>query len=125
MQDAKYHVTKSPQDESHPKETSTNSDFPVTTTAVDTTSKEPGGHSYPGLTTINIRYSGFGSEVEILKKVFDDHTKILHILESNIRQACTEPLMKHENKMKSGEHQDLQMRVVLRPSYKVSKKYDL
>lgn len=92
--------------------------FPATTTA-DTTAKEPGADSYPGLATIDV-HSGFGNEVELLKKEFDDYGKILQILEGNIRQACTDPLMKHANKMKSGDNEDLQLRVVLRPSYKVS-----
>ena len=116
MQDANYHVTNLQpwQRIANPTDTAT------TTVAADTTAKEPGADFHPGLATIDIRYSGYGSEVELLKNVFDDHTKILKILEDNIRQACTEPLMKHENKMKPGERLELQLRVVLRPSYKVS-----
>ena len=91
------------------------------TTIADTTAKETGGDSYPGTATIDIRYSGYGNEVELLKKVFDDTGKILQILEGNIRQACTDPLMKHANKMRPGEKQELQLRVVLRSSYKVRK----
>ena len=119
MQDVNYHnVPKSPKDASQQKETFPNP-YPAPTTAADTPAKEPGADYHAGLATIDIRYSGYGSEVELLKKAFEDHTKILHILEGNIRQACTEPLMRHENKMKSGEHLDLQLRVVLKPSYKV------
>lgn len=124
MQDASYHVTrasrqnlkkKKPLDStpSSPTETST-----TNTTAGDKTVQGSGSDYHPGLATIDIRYSGFGSEIELLKEVFDDHTKILHILEGNIRQACTEPLMKHANKMEPGEHLQLQMRVELKPSYK-------
>lgn len=121
MQDANYHVTRSAKDDLQPRRGFANPAYPATTTAAaDTTAKEPGADYHPGLATIDIRYSGYGSEVELLKKVFDDHTKILKILEDNIRQACTEPLMKHENKMKTGERVELQLRVVLRPSYKVS-----
>ena len=126
MQDASYHVTrasrqnlkkKKPLDSapSSPTETPT-----TNTTAGDKTVQGSGSDYHPGLATIDIRYSGFGSEIEPLKEVFDDHTKILHILEGNIRQACTEPLMKHANKMEPGEHLQLQMRVELKPSYKVS-----
>jgi len=119
MQDVNYHVIRKPlKDDSQQKHTFTDPASSATTTVADTPVKDPGAEYYPGVATIDIRYSGYGNEVEILKKVFDDHTKILHILEGNIRQACTEPLMKHENKMKSGEHQELQLRVVLRPSYK-------
>lgn len=118
MQDVNYHnVPKSPKDASQQKETFPNP-YLAPTTAADTPAKEPGADYHAGLATIDIRYSGYGSEVELLKKAFEDHTKILHILEGNIRQACTEPLMRHENKMKSGEHLDLQLRVVLKPSYK-------
>ena len=70
---------------------------PAPTTSADTPAKEPGADYYPGLATIDIRYSSYGSEISLLKEVFEDHTKILHILEGNIRRACTEPLMKHEN----------------------------
>ena len=92
---------------------------PAPTPSADTPVKDAGADYYPGLATIDIRYSGYGSEISLLKEVFEDHTKILHILEGNIRRACTEPLMKHESKMKAGEHLDLQLRVVLKPSYKV------
>jgi len=123
MQDVNYHVIRKPlKDDSQQKQTFTDPASSATTTVADTPAKDPGAEYYPGLATIDIRYSGYGNEVEILKKVFHDHAKILHILEGNIRQACTEPLMKHENKMKSGEHQELQPRVVLRPSYKVRNK---
>lgn len=119
MQDVNYHDLRKPaKNNQQPNQTVINP-YPVATTAATTPAEESGADYHPGLATIDIRYSGYGSEVEILKKAFEDHTKILHILEGNIRQACTEPLMKHENKMKSGEHQELQLRVVLRPSYKV------
>ena len=87
----------------------------------DTTGKEPGTDWNPGVAAIDIRYSGYGTEVELLKQVFGDFGKILHVLEDNIRLACTDPLMKHANKMKSGESQELQLRVVLRSSYKVGR----
>jgi len=110
-----------------PKPT-TDAAFPQTTdrqlsktATADTTAKETGGDWYPGTATIDIRYSGYGNEIELLKKVFEDTGKILQILEGNIRQACTDPLMKHANKMKPGESQELQLRVVLRSSYKVRK----
>ena len=103
-------------------------DFPETrdnqlseTTTADTTTKETGGDSYPGTATIDIRYSGYGNEVELLRTVFDDTGRILQVLEGNIRQAVTDPLMKHANKMRPGESQELQLRVVLRSSYKVRK----
>ena len=99
-----------------------NADFPETTDkqlSETTTAKETGTDSYPGTATIDIRYSGYGNEVELLKKVFDDTGKILQILEGNIRQACTDPLMKHASKMRPGDNQELQLRVVLRSSYKV------
>ena len=126
MQDANYHVTRLAKDDLQPRQGFANPAYPATTTATaDTTAKEPGADYHPGLATIDIRYSGYGNEVELLKKVFDDHTKILKILEDNIRLACTEPLMKHENKMKTGERVELQLRVVLRPSYKVSYEHSL
>ena len=78
------------------------------TTTEDTTPKEPGTASFPGHATINVQYSGFGDEVELLRKVFDDYGKILRVLEGDIRQACTEPLMKHSKKMKAGDTEELQ-----------------
>ena len=116
MPDVNYHELPKPaKDDSH----RTISNPASATTAADATAKESGADSYPGIATIDIRYSGYGNEVEVVKKVFDDYGKILQILEGNIRQACTDPLMKHANKMRSGENQELQLRVVLRSSYKV------
>ena len=127
MQDANYHVTRASRQNSQPKSTvGTNPHSPAATMRTTiapvevTTGKGTGIDYHPGLTTIDIRFSRLGSEIEVLKEVFDDHTKILHILEGNIRQACTDPLMKYENKMKPGDRLELQMRVVLKPSYKVS-----
>lgn len=127
MQDANYHVTRASRQNSQPKSTvGTNPHSPAVTMRTTiapvevTTGKGTGIDYHPGLTTIDIRFSRLGSEIEVLKEVFDDHTKILHILEGNIRQACTDPLMKYENKMKPGDRLELQMRVVLKPSYKVS-----
>ena len=116
--DVNYHELPKPR-KHHSPETTDNQ--LSETTIADTTAKETGGDSYPGTATIDIRYSGYGNEVELLKKVFDDTGKILQILEGNIRQACTDPLMKHANKMRPGEKQELQLRVVLRSSYKVRK----
>lgn len=125
MQDANYHVTRASRQNSQPKSTvGTNPHSPAATMRTTiapvevTTGKGTGIDYHPGLTTIDIRFSRLGSEIEVLKEVFDDHTKILHILEGNIRQACTDPLMKYENKMKPGDRLELQMRVVLKPSYK-------
>ena len=126
MQDANYHVTRTSRENSQPKSTvGTIPHSPAATTpfaapVAVTPVKGTGNDCYPGLTTIDIRYSRLGSEIEVLKEVFDDHTKILHVLEGNIRQACTDPLMKYENKMKRGDRLELQMRVALKPSYKVS-----
>lgn len=108
--DANYHVLPSSLQNSEP--------HPAETTTEDTTPKEPGAGSFPGHATIGVHYSGFGNEVEILRQVFDDYGKILQVLEGDIRRACTEPLMKHSKKMKAGDIEDLQLRVVLRPSYK-------
>lgn len=116
VRDVNYHELPKPMKEN--SQTTTGDQSPATTIA-ETTEKEPGTDFYPGVATIDIRYSGYGNEVELLKKVFDDFGKILHVLEGNIRLACTDPLMKHANKMKSGESQELQLRVVLRSSYKV------
>ena len=118
MPDVNYHVLPKPTTGDSPE--TTDNQLSATTTA-DTTAKESGADSYPGTATIDIRYSGYGNEVELLKRVFDDSGKILQTLEGNIRQACTDPLMKHANKMKPGENQELQLRVVLRSSYKVRK----
>lgn len=115
--DVNYHELPKPMKDDSSE--MTDNQLPATTTA--DIAKEPGADSYPGIATIDIRYSGYGNEVELLKKVFDDSGKILQILEGNIRQACTDPLMKHANKMKPGENQELQLRVVLRSSYKVRK----
>ena len=111
MADVNYHVLPSPSQNSQ--------HYPIRTTTEDTTPKEPGTASFPGHATINVQYSGFGDEVELLRKVFDDYGKILRVLEGDIRQACTEPLMKHSKKMKAGDTEELQLRVVLKPSYKV------
>ena len=116
--DVNYHEIPKPTREADFPQT-TDSQFSKATTADAT--KETGSDWYPGTATIDIRYSGYGDEVELLKKVFDDTRKILQVLEGNIRQACTDPLMKHANKMKPGERQELQLRVVLRSSYKVKK----
>ena len=114
--DVNYHEIPKTKKDDFPE--TTDSQLDETTTA-HTTAKETGGESYPGTATIDIRYSGYGNEVEQLKEVFGDTGKILQIMESNIRKACTDPLMKHANKMKPGENQELQLRVVLRSSYKV------
>lgn len=113
--DVNYHELPKPTKHNSPE--TTDNQLSETTTA-DTTAKETAGDSYPGTATIDIRYSGYGNEVELLKKVFDDTGKILLVMEGNIRQACTDPLMKHANKMRPGENQELQLRVVLRSSYK-------
>ena len=118
MPDVNYHELPKPTKDDFPE--ARNNQLSETTTAA-TTTKESGGDSYPGTATIDIRYSGYGNEVELLRKVFDDTGKILQILEGNIRQACTDPLMKHASKMRPGENQELQLRVVLRSSYKVRK----
>ena len=116
VRDVNYHELPKPTKNNSQK---TTADQSPATIIADTTEKEPGTDSYLGTATIDIRYSGYGNEVEVLKKVFDDFGKILHVLEGNIRLACTDPLMKHATKMKSGESQELQLRVVLRSSYKV------
>lgn len=116
VRDVNYHDLPKPMKDNSQKPTV---DQSPASSIVDTTEKEPGTESYPGVATIDIRYSGYGTEVELLKKVFDDFGKILQNLEDNIRLVCTDPLMKHANKMKSGESQELQLRVVLRSSYKV------
>ena len=114
--DVNYHEIPKAKKDDFPETTASQLDE---TTTAHTTAKETGGESYPGTATIDIRYSGYGNEVEQLKEVFGDTGKILQIMESNIRKACTDPLMKHANKMKPGENQELQLRVVLRSSYKV------
>ena len=116
--DVNYHELPKPTKHGSPE--TTYNQLSETTTA-DTTAKETAGDSYPGTATIDIRYSGYGNEVELLRKVFDDTGKILQVMEGNIRQACTDPLMKHANKMRPGENEELQLRVVLRSSYKVRK----
>lgn len=118
--DVNYHELPKPTKHNSPE--TTDNQLSETPPA-DTTAKETAGDSYPGTATIDIRYSGYGNEVEILKKVFDDTGKILQVMEGNIRQACTDPLMKHANKMRPGENQELQLRVVLRSSYKVRKRW--
>ena len=118
MPDVNYHELPKPTKHDSPE--TTYNQLSETTTA-DTTAKETAGDSYPGTATIDIRYSGYGNEVEVLRKVFDDTEKILQVMEGNIRQACTDPLMKHANKMRPGENEELQLRVVLRSSYKVRK----
>ena len=79
----------------------------------------PGPQSYPGHCVVHVRHTGMRSELDVAEQMFGSAGKVLSDVEGRINVACQESVMKQANKMKPNETTEMQLRVVLRPGYRV------